>query len=148
MDNDETLHWINSVLIGLDQMENEEGRKIIEQCGRKCAISHDLPEEAKEIRAEVKDKEDFVLLFNTYKERVYNTPRLYKEGNVIYLEYHKCGCPIVNSGKINDPFFCNCTRGYTKERFENLFGKPVEVSLLKSILNGDEICKQAITVVE
>lgn len=47
---------------------------------------------------------------------------------------------------MDNPFFCNCTRGYTKERFESLFGRPVQVKLLASILNGDNICKQAITI--
>ena len=87
-------------------------------------------------------------MFKTYKEKAYNTSRLYKEGGVIYLEYHKCGCPIVISGEIDNPFFCNCTRGYTKERFENLFGKPVKVELIESILKGDKICKQVITIAD
>jgi predicted hydrocarbon binding protein len=146
MEDNETLHWIKSALAEISLLEGDKGKEILEKCGRECAKSHHLSGEAKKIRSAVKDKEDIDLLFKTYKEKAYNTSRLYKQGNTVYLEYHKCGCPIVNSGEISNPFFCNCTRGYTKERFENLFGKPVKVELIKSILQGDEICKQAITI--
>jgi len=148
MNDHELFQWINVVLANIALLEEKEGKKIIEKCGRECARSHDLPREIKRIRSEVANKEDIDLLFTTYKEKIYNTSRLYKEGEVIYLEYHKCLCPIVNKGTVHNPFFCNCTRGYTKERFETLFGKPVKVDLLKSILNGDKICQQAITILE
>ncbi len=148
MKDKESLQWINVVLSEIALLDEKKGKSAIERCGRECAISHGLPGEAKKIRSKISKKEDIDLLFNTYKKRAYNTPRLYKEGNTIYLEYHECGCPIVNSGAIKNPFFCNCTRGYTKERFENLFGKPVKVDLLMSILNGDKICKQAITILD
>lgn len=148
MENHDIMQWINVVLAEINELDSEQGIKILEKCGRGCAKSHGLPEEAQKIRSEVDDKNNYELLFKMYKERVYNTPRLYKEGNVIYLEYHECGCPLVNSGEINNSFFCNCTRGYTKERFETLFGKPLKVELLQSMLKGDKICKQAITIQE
>ncbi len=148
MSNNEILRWIQSALGEINLLENGKGESILEKCGRECAKSHDLPAEAKKIRSEVEDKNDIDLLFKVYKEKAYNTSRLYKEGHTIYLEYNKCGCPIVNSGEISDPFFCNCTRGYTKERFENLFGRPVKVDLIMSMLKGDKICKQAITIAD
>ncbi len=144
----EILHWIQSALTEISLLENEKGKGILEKCGRECAKSHDLHEEAMKIRAEVKDKNDIDLLFKIYKKKVYNTSRLYKQGNTIYLEYNKCGCPIVKSGEVSNPFFCNCTKGYTKERFENLFGKPVRVELIKTMLRGDDICKQTITIMQ
>ncbi|MCP4354468.1 MAG: hypothetical protein GY793_02310 [Proteobacteria bacterium] len=144
----EILNWIKTATTELNSLENQKGKYIIEQCGRNCAKSHKLGEEARLVRSEAKDKNDINVLFDLYKKKIYNTSRLYKKNGTIFLEYHKCGCPIVNSGDISDPFFCNCTIGYTKERFENLFGKPVKVELLKSILQGDKICKQAITMLE
>ncbi len=143
---DDAKRWINSVVTRLSS-SGEEGIRVLESCGRDCGLSHDLVSQAQQIRDEVEDKNDTERLFSLYKSKVYNnSPRLYKEGNTIYLEYHKCGCPLVAEGKIGDPFFCNCTRGYTKVRFETLFGMPVHVDLLESILKGDPICKQAITL--
>ena len=149
MEENKAIDWIRTVVSGIRELKGEEGIKILETCGRECAVSHELPDEGKKIRNEVEDKDDIDLLFNTFKEKIYNnSPRLYKEGKTIVLEYHECGCPLVAAGKIKDPFFCHCTKGYTKERFESLFNRPVRVDLIKSILRGDTICKQAITLAE
>ncbi len=99
MDN-KSIEWINSLLQQLQSVNEKEGKIIMEGCGRTCASSHDLQIDAKAVRDSVEDKTDDDLLFNTYKEKEYNTPRLWKEGNQIYLEYHACGCPLVKSGGI------------------------------------------------
>ncbi|RPI72472.1 MAG: hypothetical protein EHM45_22185 [Desulfobacteraceae bacterium] len=146
---DAAEQWIHSILAQLDLLPENKGIALLEQCGRVCGRSHDLAGQAQEIRDQVQDKNDLDRLFILFKEKAYqNSPRLYKQGEIIYLEYHQCGCPLVKAGKANNSFFCHCTRGYTKERFENLFAKPVRVDLLESILRGNKICKQAITIIE
>ena len=148
MKNNEATQWINNVVSEIKLLEKEKAKNILEQCGRKCALSHELPQDTAEIRESAEDKNNIDLLFQLYKKEIYdNSPRLTKKGNVIYLEYYKCGCPHVATGEIKDPYFCNCTRGYTKETYETLFGRPVKVNLLSSILNGDKICKQEITII-
>lgn len=138
---------IKDVFTNLNDLPTVKSQKILENCGKICGVTDKLQEEALSIRSEVNDTSDLNLLFLVFKEKVYkNNPRLYKTENTIYLEYHQCECPIVNKGKINDPFFCNCTRGYTKLRFETLFDKPIEVVLEKSILKGDNICRLKIMV--
>jgi len=149
MNDNTSIQWIRSVLSEISLLEGEKGIQILEKCGRECAISHGLREKAKAIRDEIEDKRNIDLLFTRYKEKAYdNSPRLYKKGNVIYLEYHECGCPLVKSGVVKDPFFCHCTIGYTKERYEALFKRPVHVELLESILRGNKICKQAFMIAE
>jgi predicted hydrocarbon binding protein len=51
----------------------------------------------------------------------------------------ECGCPLVDSRR-TPAFWCNCSVGYQKEAFEAVFGKPVEVSLKKSKLDGSKRC--------
>ena len=149
MEDNKAIQWISVALSEISLLEDKKGIKILEKCGRECAKSHGFLDKAKKIRNEVDDKNNIGLLFTRFKERINdNSLRLYKEGNVMYLEFHECSCPIVNIGKINNPFFCNCTRGYTKERFEALFDKPVHVDIIESILRGNKICKQAITIAE
>ena len=149
MEDNKAIQWISVALSQISLLEDKKGINIIEKCGRECAKSHGFLDKAKKIRNEVDDKNNIDLLFTRFKERINdNSPRLYKEGNVMYLEYHTCGCPLVNSGKVTHSFFCNCTRGYTKERFEALFDKPVHVDIIESILRGNKICKQAITIAE
>ena len=147
MENNNKTKWINTVLNSMSKMEGDQGCKAIENCGRECLQSSDSFREIEKLRNEIKDKNNMDLLFNTYKEKIYkNSPTLYKDNGNIYLEYHTCGCGMVTNGGITDPFLCNCTVGYTKQIFETLFGQPVNVQLLKSILNGDSICKQIISL--
>jgi predicted ArsR family transcriptional regulator len=148
MTSPEVWLWINSVLSGMAGLENQTGDAVLERCGRECAGMHGLTQKAEKVRSQVEDLNDIDHLFRVYKEKVYNTDRLYKKDGTIYLEYHQCGCPIVKSGQVTNPLFCNCTRGYSKGPFEALFQKPVRVEIQKAILRGDDICKLAIHLEE
>jgi predicted hydrocarbon binding protein len=146
---DDSKQWLNTILFELGKLDKDHAVPMLEQCGRACGQSHGLPHLSKEIRDKVEDKNDMDKLFALYKQEVYeNSPRLYKEFGTIYLEYHACGCPIVKEKAIDNPIFCNCTVGYTKERFETLFNRPVHVELLESIIRGDKRCKQAISIID
>ena len=64
-------------------------------------------------------------------------------GNDIYIVYPKCYCSFVNkipSGTLSATY-CNCSRGWTKELFEKVLGRSVEVIMEESIVNGDQQCK-------
>ncbi len=140
------ITWINSLLSELSDNVNDQNIQLIQNCGRECAKSQDLVSGAIKIREEASDKNDVDYLFKKFKEECYNTPRLYKKGDLIYLEYHECCCPMVKDG-VNNSSLCNCTVGYTKEIYETLFDKSIEVKLLQSILKGDSICKQRISLI-
>ena len=47
----------------------------------------------------------------------------------------ECNCPLVDN-KRTLPFFCNCSVGYQKESFQNVFGRPVTATLKQSKLAG------------
>ena len=146
---DDSKQWLHTILKEFEKLGEKKAATMLEQCGRACVKSHGLIELSNEVRREVEDPNDLDSLFRLYMEKVYNnSPQLYKEGDIIYLEYLSCGCPIVKNKEINNPHFCNCTVGYTKERFESLFNRPVQVELLESILGGNEKCRQAITVLD
>jgi predicted hydrocarbon binding protein len=57
--------------------------------------------------------------------------------------YPKCYCSQVNklSKEELSGTYCNCSRGWAKALFEEATGKPVEVTLEKSIIRGDDQCK-------
>lgn len=149
MENNDKTKWINIVLDQMSRLDETSAKSAIEKCGRECLKSSGVLEKIQELRDEVADKDDSDLMFDRYKEKMYqNSPRLYKKDEDFYLEYHKCSCGMVTGGGVTDPFLCNCTIGYTKEIFETLFGRPVEVELIKSILNKDEICLQKISLSE
>jgi len=90
-----------------------------------------------------------------------------KEGNTIYVikipfeftayfeepdknkkRFYYCHCPRVREAiksqtKIS-PTYCYCGAGYYKKIWEGITGKPVKVEVLKSVLQGDDVCKIAV----
>jgi hypothetical protein len=60
-----------------------------------------------------------------------------------------CSCPVVEaqSKETLSPTFCWCSSGNMQELHERVFGRPVKVELLESVLLGHPHCKHRITLV-
>ena len=56
-----------------------------------------------------------------------------------------CVCPVVNISEIPD-YYCNCSKGWQKETYETILGKPVEVMIRESALRGSKRCVFEVTV--
>jgi len=132
-----TEKWIACLVSGLNEYVDEETRiKILEQCGRQCQ-SQSFIKKAKNIFQKSKNIDEFLDNF----EQVYK--HLHREGNKIYITYPKCYCSQVNKipkGQLSGTY-CNCSRGWAKALFEGALGRPVEVLMEESIINGDKQCK-------
>jgi hypothetical protein len=57
----------------------------------------------------------------------------------------ECSCPLVDN-KRTLSFFCNCSVGYQRESFERVFGRPVQVVLKASKLDGSKRCVFDVTL--
>jgi hypothetical protein len=62
-----------------------------------------------------------------------------------------CHCPlavssITEKGAGVPPLWCACSAGYTKFRFDVVFGEETEASVVSSVLAGDEVCRFAIKI--
>lgn len=132
-----TEKWITCLVDGLNQHVDEKTRVLIlEQCGRQCQ-SPVFIKKAKSIYEKSKDIDEFLERFG----QVYK--HLHKEGEKVYIVYPRCYCSQVNKipkGKLSGTY-CNCSRGWAKALFEGALGRPVEVLMEKSIINGDNQCK-------
>jgi len=137
-----TAVWINKLLEETSKLD-ETGIDILHACGAECSKASQLLKGAKKINAMHQYESDDDKIFEAFKAEYYNKPTFTKIGNKITLIFDECTCPMVESGVTNS-YLCNCTVGYTINIFETLFGKPVKVKLLESILQGDSICKQEI----
>jgi len=67
--------------------------------------------------------------------------------------YDTCHCPLARSSILSgkppvSPLFCYCSAGYEKLPFEAIFGEPVQVEVLESVLGGSDRCRFAITIPE
>jgi hypothetical protein len=63
--------------------------------------------------------------------------------------YYYCHCPwakeSLRAGEVPVPAsFCHCSAGFTKKPWEAVFGQPLEVDVVESVLQGDLQCKFAI----
>jgi predicted ArsR family transcriptional regulator len=132
-----TEKWITALMDGLDKNVDEKAiAKMLEQCGRQCQ-SQSFIKKARAIYQKSKNTEDFLeKLARVHKH-------LHREGDKVYLVYPKCYCSQVNKipkGRLSGTY-CNCSRGWAKALFEGATGKPVEVTMEKSIINGNDQCK-------
>jgi len=61
-----------------------------------------------------------------------------------------CFCPIVRNRLEHGmpPIFCYCGAGWYRQQWEGAIGRPVSISLVKSILKGDDECQFAIRLPE
>jgi hypothetical protein len=59
-----------------------------------------------------------------------------------------CHCPRIRdalkSGAAISPTYCYCGAGFYRGIWEEILGRPVQVELLESVLQGDDVCKIAI----
>ena len=143
-DTDRITKWINTILQELSNLTDGKGIEILHRCGRECSKTSDLLEGAVNTRKKFAD-DDFEQLFQAFKQHYYNSPGFSKDGNQITLIFEECTCPMVKKG-LSHAYLCHCTLGYSRQIFETLFNKPIEIKLLKSILKGDDICKQEILI--
>jgi len=73
------------------------------------------------------------------------------EKDPVMKRYNACHCQLVRTAirdgkpKIS-PVFCYCSGGYEKLPYDVIFGEPVKIELLESVLKGDARCRFAITV--
>jgi hypothetical protein len=129
--------WVCNLIGGLEKSVDEQALiRVLEDCGRKCQ-SQSMIKKAKAIYAKTKDVDAFLDEFGqTYKH-------LHREKDGTYIVYPKCYCTRVSKippGKL-PAIYCNCSRGWAKALFEGALGRPVEVTLQKSIIAGDNECR-------
>jgi predicted hydrocarbon binding protein len=132
-----TEKWLTTLVAGLDENVDEKTiARILEQCGRQCQ-SQSLTKKARAIYQRSKNASEFLDELGT----VYR--HLHREGDRVYIVYPRCYCSQVNKipkGKLSATY-CNCSHGWAKALFEGALGKPVEVIMEKSIINGDDQCR-------
>lgn len=114
--------------------------QMLEEMGRFCARQHKEGYEKFAGNTEGFLKE----LESQYIEKVIYD----KEKQTISLrgkQQENCVCAFAANKGIS-PIFCNCSRGYMKEMFTVVTGKPVETTVDESILRGSDRCSFSIQI--
>lgn len=130
---------LNSIIKGLDEVDSETRRKIMELCGEACAREDGDLEVAKRIAEEAADEVEILARAN---KEIHWCGTWTLEGNTIRTTCVECGCPLVRNKVVDlTGTFCFCSRGWVKKIFETLLKKTVNVKLEKSIGLGEKVCK-------
>ena len=73
-----------------------------------------------------------------------------KETDKMMKRYYACHCPFVRESILTadevSENWCYCSGGFAKFPFEQVLGRELKVTLLKSVLAGDDICRFAINI--
>ncbi|MBN2018404.1 MAG: hypothetical protein JW794_09805 [Candidatus Cloacimonetes bacterium] len=63
-------------------------------------------------------------------------------------QYYYCHCPRIRTSilenRLIDPKYCYCGAGFYKDIWEYILQKEVKIKILKSIMNGDDVCQIAV----
>lgn len=75
-----------------------------------------------------------------------------REKDSTMRRYYYCHCPLAResilTGEKMDRDFCYCSAGYDKRPFDVAFGEPVKITILKSVLWGDDYCRSRMEIPE
>ena len=122
-----------------EELDTTEYNKIIRRLGVKCA------ESIENIAIENKgNPEGYFNKVNSMWGEVFTYDR---EKQIVSLNTNlqKCPCPNVNMN-ITPESYCDCSLGWQKHMFEIVFGKPVEVRHIETILRGGRTCRFEIRI--
>ncbi|MFW9848047.1 MAG: hypothetical protein ACFFF4_02840 [Candidatus Thorarchaeota archaeon] len=81
----------------------------------------------------------------------YQTDQYLEETDEKMRRYYFCHNPWIRDALREeeqpiDPVFCGCSAGYFKNFWEAVLGQPVCVEVIKSIINGDDVCEFALSL--
>jgi len=160
MDERASAAWVKSAMEKLDRCVTDEAVKtrIMADCSCRCYDEH-----IEEFRLEYAKNRDIDRLLDLMHGKVFMVKPERKD-NIVYItkaphspeEYRKaktprkkryyfCHCDYVRkvTGKIS-PTYCYCGAGWCKNIWEKVLDRPVRVDIVKSVLQGDEVCRFAV----
>lgn len=132
--------WIEDVLDAAKQTQSPEAVKIIENCGKGCAVRQNAEEgilKLREMALNCKTRADYVAFLNGVMP-IHITEA--EDGIVMHLGKEKCSCPMISELSSNTDMLCECTRGHEKAVWSAFFGITVEVEIVESHLRGGTDC--------
>ncbi|MDL2236587.1 DUF6144 family protein [Christensenellaceae bacterium OttesenSCG-928-K19] len=134
------VEWVNGSMRRLQEKFNE---KEVREIRMRCQCGYGM-QEKKELVERLFCAADDLESFANCEEA--KAAGLFAEEGQLYLQFPFCPCPMLAKvEKLDNMAWCQCTTGYSKVLFEDVFGCEVEVELLKSVKAGDEICLMRIT---
>jgi hypothetical protein len=130
-------HWFSGLTSGLEQIEPKARKTILRECGKACSDSYTAAVFA-EAWQESDGMESFLAVLGS---RFPGSEARLVDERTIEVIFSACGCDLVTSGLIRTPLLCECSVESLRDNFERVLGRPVSVTLVRSILQGAERCE-------
>ena len=154
-DSAKLAEWVRGAIGRLDKEVPEKQRTaIMEACGRNCAkVNHRVVETFRKRRAKYDSLDDFL---DAESRSPMNGTKLWRDGGAMMQAYvprkfshpMRCYCALVNKlpeGTTMSPTYCQCSRAFVQQMWEEALGQPVAVVLLRSALSGADECQFCIS---
>jgi hypothetical protein len=142
--------WVQRAMDRLDvTVSKDQSEKIMAACGRNCAkINHKAIDIFQKRRAKYNSLEDFL---KAESQSPMRGTKLLLEKDTIVQAYcpsefshpMRCYCSLVNELPVDETMsatYCQCSRAFVKQMWEETLGEQVSVTLLKSALSGATEC--------
>ncbi len=138
----------------LDKLTDKPTReKIMTACGCACQSTYDQGSlKIKEIRQKYATEEEFLVNFKAFD----NGTHIERKGKDLIQHFSpgkmfpnmpglRCACMLIGGlpeGTYASPTVCECSRGFTQQRWEKILGRSVKVEVVSTpIINGSDECK-------
>jgi hypothetical protein len=133
--------WVASTMQRLEERFNAE---TVKQLRMNCQCGFGMDEKLallKRLKSKATNMEEFAA-----SEEARAAGLSYRDGH-LYLNFNFCPCPMLAQvQKLSSMTWCQCSAGYSKVLFEKAFNCVVDVTMLKSIKCGDDVCLMRIDV--
>jgi effector-binding domain-containing protein len=157
---DERAKWVTKSMEKLDEIASEDKKfELISRCAH-VRPAADI-EHWKTVFERNHDIDEFL---EEYGNSLPFLEKPYREGNILYTSkppanrdaYDKattiqelikaaCFCPIIHAALEKMPkTFCYCGAGWTRQLYEGMFGVPVAVDIVETVIDGNKLCKFAV----
>ncbi|MDH4209773.1 MAG: DUF6144 family protein, partial [Anaerolineae bacterium] len=131
-----THRWVKNLIDSIDAHLDEETKiRLMESCGRACARGGPV-HVAKACQGNLDNWLAILRKWHGGEEYVQ------RDGDIVHVICTECLCALVKDGPASLPdTYCYCSRGWMKEVFETVVGKPVDVDLIESVKRGGQMCQ-------
>ena len=158
----EKAAWVKTVMEKFDRLipDEKDRWKIMKQCS--CSCQDDSMADYKTEYEKHKDIDKLI----DYLHRKAFLVKPVREGNTIYItkapafpeeykkaktqdekRYYFCHCEYARAADSElSPSYCYCGAGWCQRIWEGILGRPVEIEIVESVLQGGEVCKFAVHI--
>lgn len=142
-----TADILDTVIEGLEAVEEESSLEIMKACGGVCA-EEEVWGPAVDIARRISEQEqDLERVIERANKEIAWCGEWIHDGDRITCTCEECGCLLVKNGIVrHTKVFCYCSLGWIETIFGILLRRRVDADLEKAIGFGDDVCRYVVHI--